>query len=277
MDGKEHFYVTVPSNTVVTKKKSHFRVHLPTELDLEGAWDVALVDVVYPYSWNNVPHPSDTLTGYSLITSDVEPFKVSIPMGNYQTVTDLLAGITAAHALQIHLWEKFRLEEKQSELKKTVILRRAAPTILFDFDPTVKRVTIDFINPRVDKITMTPHLAYMLGFKNCEIKSTEEKVMADYPPDLRGGIDALFIYLDIIENQIVGNTMAPLLQIVPVEGHYGDLIQKTFYSPHYLNVLSKKVSAIEVNIKNDINKHIDFNFGKIILKLHFQRRKQRIF
>ena len=277
MDGKDHFYVTVPSNTVVTNKTNHFRVHLPQELDLEGAWDVALVDVVYPYSWNNVPHPSDTLTGYNLVMSDVEPFKVSIPMGNYQTVLDLLAGITAAHGLQIHVWEKLRKEEKELELKKKVTLAKTPPTILFDFDPTVKRVTIDFINPRVDQISMSPHLAYMLGFKNNDIKATEEKVMADYPPDLRGGIDALFIYLDIIENQIVGNTMAPLLQIVPVEGHYGDLIQKTFYSPHYLSVLNKKVSTIEVNIKNDINTHIDFNFGKIILKLHFQKRKRKIF
>jgi len=276
MDGKDHFYVTVPSNTVATNKTSQFRVHLPQELDLEGAWDVALVDIVYPYSWNNVPDPSDTLTGYYLETSD-DNFKVTVPHGNYQTISDLLSGMASAHALGIHLWQKLTAEEKDSEKKKKTAASTIPPTILFEFDPTVTRVTIDFINARVQHVQFTPHLAYMLGFKDTLVKYSETKVMAEYPPDLRGGIDGLFIYLDIIENQIVGNVMAPLLQIVPVEGHYGSLIQKTFYSPHYLNVLSKKVSTLEVDIKNDLNRHINFNFGKVIMKLHFQRRKRRIF
>ena len=52
----QDFYVTLPSNTPDKRNStSNFRVRLPEEIQLPpGAWEVALVEIQFPCSWNNV-------------------------------------------------------------------------------------------------------------------------------------------------------------------------------------------------------------------------------
>jgi len=33
---------------------NNFRVRLPQRIDLDEQWDVALVEAIYPHTWNNV-------------------------------------------------------------------------------------------------------------------------------------------------------------------------------------------------------------------------------
>ena len=40
--------------------------------------------------------------------------------------------------------------------------------------------------------------------------------MATYVPDMTGGVDGIYLYLDIAKHQYMGNNMAPLLRVVPV-------------------------------------------------------------
>ena len=49
------FFVTLPSNTkVIGNITSNFKVRLPEKLKLEGQWEVAMVEIMYPHSWYNV-------------------------------------------------------------------------------------------------------------------------------------------------------------------------------------------------------------------------------
>jgi len=174
------------------------------------------------------------------------------------------------------------------ELRQT-LKDKKPPKISFELDRTVRRITIHFLDTRVSEIRFSQHLAYMLGLDSATIYRREaidsssgfEKdlgyVMARFPPDMRGGVDSLYLYTNIVENQIVGNTLAPLLQIIPVSGEHGEVIQKTIYSPHYVPVLTNKFSSIEVNLKNDQDDNLPFLFGKVVVKLHFRRRKKRFF
>ena len=81
----------------------------------------------------------------------------------------------------------------------------------------------------------------------------------------------MYVYANILEPQIVGNVSAPLLRIVNVEGKYPNIIDKVFDFPHYIPVLVKDISDIEINIKDDLNEYIPFLSGKVIIKLHFRR------
>uniref|UniRef100_A0AAZ1WYR3 Uncharacterized protein n=1 Tax=Oreochromis aureus TaxID=47969 RepID=A0AAZ1WYR3_OREAU len=54
------FYVTLPSNASLNVFKnntsSSFRVDLAHHLNLDGAWEVALTEISYPYTWLNIPN-----------------------------------------------------------------------------------------------------------------------------------------------------------------------------------------------------------------------------
>ena len=50
-----NFYMTLPSNTKLDgNTTSNFRVRLPQKIQLDGDWEVALVEIMYPHSWYNV-------------------------------------------------------------------------------------------------------------------------------------------------------------------------------------------------------------------------------
>ncbi len=48
------FYLTLPSNASLLNTTANFSVHLPQKLNLQGRWEVALVEIQYPFSWNNI-------------------------------------------------------------------------------------------------------------------------------------------------------------------------------------------------------------------------------
>ena len=58
------------------------------------------------------------------------------------------------------------------------------------------------------------HIRYKMydNFENLTMADEEEKIfVGDYPFDLSAGKQLIFIYVDIIENQFVGDTKAPLI------------------------------------------------------------------
>ena len=58
---------------------------------------------------------------------------------------------------------------------------------------------------------------YHIGYKeSSHIHSTltSQNLISDYPVDISAGTQMMFIYLDIINYQMVGDTKAPLLRVI---------------------------------------------------------------
>ena len=58
---------------------------------------------------------------------------------------------------------------------------------------------------------------YHIGYKcssQIHIPLTEQKLVSDYPVDISSAIQLMFVYLDIIHHQIVGDAKAPLLRVL---------------------------------------------------------------
>ena len=83
----------------------------------------------------------------------------------------------------------------------------------------------------------------------------------------------LYVYCDIIQSQYVGDALVPLLRIVPVEGKDGQRISKSFVCPQYVPVSRKQFESIEVNIKRDTGETVPFEFGRVLLTLHFRQSR----
>ena len=111
----------------------------------------------------------------------------------------------------------------------------------------------------------------MLGFEEQEL--AENELLGDYIPDLQGGFYSLYVYCSLVEPQIIGNDTAPLLRLVNIEGTHGSISEKIFHSPHYVPIVAKEISKIDIEIKDDNAQLVPFDFGKTIVKLHIRKRK----
>ena len=87
------------------------------------------------------------------------------------------------------------------------------------------------------------------------------------------GVSHLCVYINggIIENMIVGNRLASLLQIVAVSGKPGDVIEKHYDYPLFSKVLAKEISDITIEIRSMENRPIPFDYGVVIITLVFKR------
>lgn len=65
---------------------------------------------------------------------------------------------------------------------------------------------------------------------------------------------AMYLYTDIIERQLVGDTAS--------------LYMITYVEPHYILVNKQHIETILIEIKTDHNRYIPFCCGKVIMRLY---------
>jgi len=64
-----------------------------------------------------------------------------------------------------------------------------------------------------------------------------------------------------------------LIRSIPIKGENGECINENFNSPHYVPVAYSDINSVEIKICNDYGELVDFHFGRVIVKLHFRRKK----
>ena len=79
----------------------------------------------------------------------------------------------------------------------------------------------------------------------------------------------IYVYCDIVEPQIVGDTSAQLLKIIPVQGKFGDIIAKTFTNIQYVPIRTKSFEVVKVLFRNDTGDPVPFERGKVVITLQF--------
>lgn len=67
-----------------------------------------------------------------------------------------------------------------------------------------------------------------------------------------------------MERRVVGDSLVPLLRIVPLSGEQGDTVWNSFQKPQYVPVLCKEFGTIEVDIRDDTGRPVPFERGKVI-------------
>lgn len=90
--------------------------------------------------------------------------------------------------------------------------------------------------------------------------------------DLNQGLYMLYVYCNIVEEQIVGNSMVPLLKIVPVEGRHGENVTKEYINPQYVPVYISHISDLLIRIRDDAGEKVPFGRGRVQATLHFRRK-----
>lgn len=287
MDSK---YLILPSNTLDSTHNtaSKFRVRLQNPIELEGQWEAALVEIVYPHTWKNVtsnqPDESAATSGgrpsyklqenrflieVALEDTTTMQMEYEIPEGAYDSIPALLDELNHAS-----------IEPNSANRPSTLTNRTKPPAKMtqplhFELHKNTERVQIT-ASKHVSGLYLSEHLRYMLGVAEPEwipFWPEELTYTARLLPDLNGSFNTLFIYCSLVEPQIVGNILAPVLRTVNIQGKHGEFIEKIYLDPHYIKLQKRKFQTVDIEIKTDQDKFVNFQFGKVIVKLHLRKIK----
>ena len=117
---------------------------------------------------------------------------------------------------------------------------------------------------------MTPELKYITGFSDRAL--SQEHVVALHDVCIRGAVDRLYVYTNIIREQCVGDSLVPLLRVCAVRGSYGENVQETFMRPHFCGLLQKEISEISVEVRTASGALVPFSFGSTVIVLQFRKK-----
>ena len=284
-----HFQLTLISNARMdycpTNKPADFTTKLVVPKRIEGDWEVALVELQYPHNWNTfltdafiglVLEPPQGVTiddfkanlGKSLETLSKEGHEIydkiigdplvikneaaglmfRIPKGYYDSITDIIEIMNN------------EMRECLASSNGTIELN-LAPKNLFSKTVFTKK-GIKSITPYSNNDKILKLLTYATDLH--------------YGPELRFQLDpirTIFVYCDIIDYQLVGDTQAPLLGTAPVTGMDGDQPTHTFNPIFYIPVQNKLLDKVKLYLCDEFGDPVPFeNTGRVICRLQFRRR-----
>ena len=204
-----------PSNT-----QSEFTVNLdhPIEIDEESC-EVALAEIATPSEVLNITEDNNFFFWLFLISTictrtsvwktsprcvvmngDCYKFKLKIPTGNYMS-------------------PEYLVEEMQASIDKFEkgILKHLNAYVSITYDALNQRLKLSAQNERQVRIIFPNQFAHILGLDPTMIGKPigNEENMFKFNVNLHHNFRSVYVYSDIASFTFIGNTVAPLLRIVP--------------------------------------------------------------
>ncbi len=257
------FYLTLPSNSSMkfypNNTLTSYTTHLQTPISLSGDWEVGLVEIQYPYSWYNLQNNENRIVYRQ---DGHRPVDLMIQPGYYDSPSQLLDQIN---------WMISVTATKQGSDKFPV----------FKYNELTKRVSATIRKDTLVSFSST--LASMLGVGERQNPVQNELDVEDLPwysrhaCDVHRGFHSMYVYCDVLEHVPVGDTRAPLLRIVNVRGSNGESIYRIYDKPLYVPLQKKNFESLEIDIRTDTGIPVPFEYGKVVVTLHFRLCKSSYF
>ena len=252
------FYVTLPSNSshkyFPQNTLTHYTTQLPQPIHLSGDWECGLVEIQYPRTWY-VVHQDEVR--YTLEHTDAAH-------KNKHSILTLEPGYYAsANALAKALMAQLRNTNDTA-------LQDHADDVAFTFDEVSGTYSIKTKTSMA--LGLSPRLQELMNLPYGWI-APQTNLLRVGSADLKSITPTLYVYTDIIEPRVVGDVMAPLLRLVPAKGKYGTHTAKTFQHVEHIPLRTKDFTTIHIDIRDDTGEPIPFEYGKVVVTLHFRQRR----
>ncbi|CAH1240716.1 Hypp6072 [Branchiostoma lanceolatum] len=262
------FYVTLPSDSSMDvfpdNTVTNYRTKLAHPVELDGEWEVGLVEIQYPHSWMNVREGENTLLYYIEDEKDVEGSRayeiVKISTGYYKNILHLLEALNRSASTRYP--DLFKQHD------------------MFTYNDVTKRVTMD-LPPMIPNLSTTTSylmgpLAEKLGWDPKSVINGSW-IKAPRAPDPNLGFHSLYVYGDIVQHRLVGDVKVPLLRIIKVSGEDGEIIDHPIITPHYIPLSKRRFETVEIDIRNELGHPVPFVQGRAIVTLHLRQRRSSYF
>ena len=247
------FYITLPSQSskglFPENNPSEYTVRLPRWIHLKGNWEIGLHSIAYT-PWNIIQPLDEPI---SFIAGGKEG-KGGKMRKYYSSVKEYVDSINES-------------------LKKSYIGK--------SLEDKSKEIVFGELNGKV-KVSLFPgytvrlrrEQAIVLGFMTFkdpaeayDIKNTET---GTYKVNLHRETN-IHVYCDIVQAQIVGDKMAPLVAVVPCQETYDTY--ETLYTVEniqYIPVQTKSFQNIKVHLRSSTDEPIPFEHGRAVITLHLK-------
>lgn len=256
-----------------------------------GEWEVGLTSIQYSRNWINVPQSRILIHNGGSTFSDIlrfwPPFVEfkEFHGRNVRSIKELVKALNAKmqrsdsgqavrftldetnNRVTVTLWN--RIEKGEEEAAKAAAkvypkddYKRILAATGFDPDVRVRGAAYIELGSALTKI---------LGLPANRIMRTTTGAR----PASLGRFSSMYIYSDIIQEVPVGNTLAPLLSVIPVarDGAY-EVVHKEIMHVRFHEVRGSVVQDIHVKIADDVGKIVDFDGGFVVISLELRRRQR---
>ncbi len=253
------FVLTLPSNSSMdhfpNNTAARYTTKLVETLELEGAWEVGLLEIASPSSIENVSEDQCYYTIYFKPGNNYTTVKV--PAGLYKRENVL---VDALHDAQ------------REQLKKLGIMTDDAPLKVTFRPPFASRMGMRVVlSDDVSSLEFSPDLAGILGF-DADVKySGHWSILGQRAVDMYGSLGLLYVYCDLAEYVLVGDTKAPLLRIVDRPSDIKGIEHRIMNPVQYVPLQKKCFDTVTVSIMLDSGTPVPFLAGKTVAVLEFRR------
>ena len=310
------FYLTLPSNASMKmypdNTLAHYITDLPRLIDLTGEWECGLAEIQYPHTWYNIVMYDTLLFLNETIAMGLTPI-ARISAGYYKSPMTLMNHVNKG--LNSMTTDKVRAKLSYSAITQKMTLHmtpgteftvphRSALGRMLGFEPSVvsspsslaptapsllgsimsatitaaETISTDE-NPRQGgrNIGLTPSANVFLPPKETPDGPYTYRKVADHVVQMDQGFDTIYVYTDVVESSIVGDSVAPLLRALPVGGSHGETVSDRFTNIHYVPLLYSHFKSMEIDIRDDTGRRVPFEYGRVTVTLHFRRRRTGLF
>ena len=255
---EQGFYITLPSESsgdvFPENNPSEYTVRLPHWIQLKGEWEIGLHSINYT-PWNIIQSLDEPISFMNGSMSGGKEGKGGKMRKHYFSVREYITDINESL--------------KESHIGKSLVDK--SNEIEFSYESNGK-VTVHLDGGYT--VRLRREQAIVLGFMSFEdssetydIESAEES--GQYKANLYRETNIL-VYCDIVQPQIVGDRLIPLVAIVPYQTTE---TSETFYAVeniHYIPVQTKTFQNIKVYLRSSTEEPIPFEHGRAAITLHLK-------
>ena len=294
-------YVTLSSNAAnyfFTNKCNNFKVKLSEALDLkDGTWKVAMTKFSYPRSWKNILQKDATVTIVHNNQNEDVIAKQDEKLGEFiknmhnsykakphpdviKAIKDFLEIKYTGIVFREEKWTYtvVKLESgyyhDAGEIAENIVKNFKLQNSLYPFDYVYERSSkkVNFYGADGMVFRNGDKFVKALGM---EIHNQNKAHPLSWVSLIGSGkvdvIDNIYVYSSIVEFNNVGDTVAPLLSVIPVHGKHGDFVTYEPQRPEYKPITQNYISEIELQLNTSKGELVNFESGVVTVTLHFKR------
>ena len=268
------FTTQLPGNGIDLSNSSSSSSSSLLSNDKGGFWEVALLEISFPSKFKNIVEGRFRYTSPTLGDAIGNTVELFVKPGLYTSVSDILDDIYR------------QLEPIVSADGGTTSLKKAL--FWYEIDEITHSVSIKMVNKGTQLSLLSSDLRSILGFSldtgmhGIVHKNNDDDgwIKAEYSMDIRR-LHNMMVYSEIIEHQVIGDVLAPLLRSIPLvskmkgaETSNTDVSQvtKTFAIPlQFKKVLLKSFHSIRIELYAENGELVPFlDIGRTALTLIFR-------
>ena len=268
---------------------SDFCVKLPQSIELEGSWELALVEIQYPTSWEKYPYSLWVQYGvncYFSMERKILPFSERIEL----EISKVKTGDRIKKLMdQFNTRSKLLLMGREEDTRRIYITTKSDETICHhirneckNLDPWNMDKEPDDIKDRecvqaratIDSLVLSQDLANILGYGSSRRHTRAFQLIARDPPFVPLFPSSIYVHCDIVEHQLTGSSYEQILRVVPVH-HTQDRnsVQSMIYDrPYFKSLYKKHFDTIRIKIHDENNSRIRFEGGVIVIVLALRKQ-----